>query len=132
MGYYIYLQDYSLNIKKEYFDTALEAVKAAFPKDESIQQMANLEDVMSYFYYFPELDDNGNICGFRFDGVKLRDDYEFWSALAPFIKDGDYIEMEGEDFTLWRWTFKNGVCKVLKPTIIWEDESNEYERIQRS
>lgn len=122
MGYYMYLRDYSLHIKKKDFDAALEAVKAAFPKNENIQRMAKLEDAMSCFCYVPELDDNGDICGCCFVGAKLRDDYEFWSALVPFIEDGDYIEMEGEDFTLWRWVFKNGLCKELEPTIVWEDE----------
>lgn len=122
MGYYMNLRDYSLHMKKEDFDAALEAVKAAFPKNDSIQRVKTLEDAMSYFCYGSEMDDNGDICDLCFDGEKLRDDYEFWSALAPFMADGDYIEMEGEDLTLWRWTFKNGICKVLEPTIIWEDE----------
>lgn len=118
----MYMKNYSLNINKDDFDAALAAVKAAFPKNESIQRMAKLGDAMSYFCYEPEYNDNGDICGVCFDGGKLRDDYEFWSSLAPFIEDGDYIEMEGEDFTLWRWAFKNGICKELEPTIIWEDK----------
>ena len=31
------------------------------------------------------------------------------------------IEMEGDDFNRWRWSFRNGTCHEIKPTLIWED-----------
>lgn len=122
MGYCMYLRDCSLHIKKENYGAALEAVKAAFSKEEDIQQFEQFEDAMDEFYYRPEYSEDGDICGLSFDGEKLRDDFEFWSAVAPYVEDGSYIEMDGEDFNLWRWAFKNGICKEIEPIIIWEDE----------
>lgn len=122
MGYCIYMMDYSLHIKKENFIAALDAVKTAFPKNEEIQLFTELEDVMSEFCYVPEYNENGDICGFDFDGEKLRDDEIFWSSLAPYVEDGSYIEMEGEDFNRWRWSFRNGECRTIEPTLIWEDK----------
>ena len=121
MGYNMYLMDYSVHIKKEDFADALNAVKAAFPHDNGVQNSVSLEDAMSEFYYYPEHDNQGNICDICFDGEKLQDDDIFWSALAPYMEDGDYIEMEGDDFNRWRWSFRNGTCHEIKPTLIWED-----------
>lgn len=122
MGYCMYLMDSSIHIKKEQFTSALEAVKVAFPENRDIQTLTELEDAMCDFYYALEFNDIGDICGISFDGEKLRDDDIFWSALAPYVEDGDFIEMEGEDLNRWRWVFKNGVCREIKPTITWEDE----------
>lgn len=121
MGYNMYLMDYSLHIEKNNFTPALDAVKAAFPKNEEIQLFTALEDVMVEFCYVPDYNENGDICGFDFDGEKLQDDDIFWSALAPYMEDGDFIEMEGDDFNRWRWSFRNGTCHEIKPTLIWED-----------
>lgn len=121
MGYNMYLMDYSVHIKKEDFADALNAVKTAFSKDINVQAYLEFDDVMSEFYYSPEYDENGDICGLRFDGEKLQNDDILWSALAPYMEDGDFIEMEGDDFNRWRWSFRNGTCHEIKPTLIWED-----------
>ncbi len=122
MGYCMYLMDHSIHIKKEDFNSALEAVKKAFPKNTDIQAMTTLEEAMFEFDYDPEYSETGDICGFSFDGEKLRDDELFWSTLAPYMEDGDYVEMAGEDFCHWRWTFRNGICKVIEPKLIWEED----------
>ena len=132
MGYNMYLMDYSVHIKKEDFADALNAVKAAFPHDKDVQNSIELEEVMYEFYYYPEHDNQGNICDICFDGEKLQDDDIFWSALAPYMEDGDFIEMEGDDFNRWRWVFKDGVCREIQSTITWEDEQNGDERLQRA
>lgn len=54
-----------------------------------------------------------------FEGEKLGDDYNLFCAVAPFVEDGSYIEMSGEDGCLWRWVFENGKCKEIYPNIIW-------------
>lgn len=54
-----------------------------------------------------------------FEGEKLGDDYNLFCAVAPFVEDGSYIEMSGEDGCLWRWVFENGKCKEIYPTITW-------------
>ena len=123
MGYYMDLMDYSIKIEAASFAQALEAVKKAFPKYEELQSITDFPDAMSEFYYDPEFDGDGNICGFEFDGEKLHDDYEFWCAAAPFVEEGSYIEMMGEDYEHWRWIFKNGQCYAISPTITWEDET---------
>ena len=52
-----------------------------------------------------EMDDDGNIDTIYFDGEKLGDDNTLFNAIAPFVREGSYIEMQGEDGSMWRWTF---------------------------
>ena len=50
MGYNMYLMDYSVHIKKEDFADALNAVKAAFPHDNGVQNSIEREEVMYEFW----------------------------------------------------------------------------------
>ena len=34
--------------------------------------------------------------------------YKFLNLIAPYIKDGEYIECRGDDFTTWVWYKKKG------------------------
>lgn len=120
MGYCINLLDSSIHIKKKQFTSALEAVKVAFSENRYIQTLTELEDAIYAFYYVPEFNHDGDICGINYEGEKLRDDEIFWSALAPYVEDGGFIEMGGEDCKRWRWVFKNGKCKEIQPAITWE------------
>lgn len=47
----------------------------------------------------------GDLTDIHFIGEKLGDEKILFQALAPFVDKGSFIEMEGEDGDLWRWTF---------------------------
>ena len=47
----------------------------------------------------------------HFTGQKIGEDKQLFSTLAPFIKDGSYIVMVGEDAKIWRWHFISGKLK---------------------
>jgi hypothetical protein len=55
-----------------------------------------------------------------FCGEKMGDDTVLFSALAPFVEDGSYIEMQGEEGEIWRWTFVDGKLKEVSAKILWE------------
>lgn len=38
---------------------------------------------------------------------KLGDDQLLFSVLAPYVKQGSYIDLMGEDCKIWRWEFKD-------------------------
>ena len=44
-------------------------------------------------------------------GDALCDDRLLFDAIAPFVKAGSFIEMSGEDGTLWRWHFDGKQCQ---------------------
>ena len=73
--------------------------------------------------YEAEVDDDGSIIGVDFIAHKLAHDEDtMFQAIAPYVKDGSYIEMGGEDGDLWRWIFKDGTCKEIHAIITWPDE----------
>ena len=52
-----------------------------------------------------------------FEGEKYGDDDLIFNAIAPYVEDGSYIQMNGEDGAIWRWVFENGKCVEKQATI---------------
>ena len=68
-----------------------------------------------------ELNAEGDIIGIEFQGGTLRDDFEMFQKIAPFVRDGSFLEMTGEDGALWRWVFKDGECQEINAVVTWPD-----------
>lgn len=66
-------------------------------------------------------DDEGNITDISFDGEKMGDDRVLFDTIAPFVKEGSFIEMSGEDNDMWRWKFTNSICKEIGARIVWDE-----------
>jgi len=66
-----------------------------------------------------EQNDDGDIIKIYFDGEKLFKQDEMFARIAPFVKDGSFVEMCGEDGHLWRWVIKNGECRKIDSVITW-------------
>jgi hypothetical protein len=43
------------------------------------------------------------------DRSKLGDDQFLWEALAPYIKEGAEVIWDGEDRSIWKYSFNDGV-----------------------
>lgn len=63
--------------------------------------------------------------------AERSDDYYGWdddaeeaalTAIAPFVHDGDAIEITGEDDSHWRYLFRGGKLVQQFPVVKWEDE----------
>jgi hypothetical protein len=67
-----------------------------------------------------ELDDEGNINVLYFGGEKVGDEDTLFSAIAPFVKAGSYIEMQGEEGERWRWLFDGQEMTEKSATITWD------------
>lgn len=72
----------------------------------------------NYPYRF-DLDDDGNITGISFTGHKLSDEFEVFQKVAPYIRNGSYIEMRGDDGDRWKWAFQNGTCQRVTQHTLW-------------
>ena len=69
-----------------------------------------------------QLDSDGNISELEFTGEKLGSDFELFQSIAPYVQDGSYIWMLGEDGSQWRWVFQSGVCREITAKVEWPDE----------
>ena len=67
----------------------------------------------------PTMDKEGNIVDLRFQHEKMGDEKALFSALAPFVKNGSFIEMLGDDGDHWRWVFDGARCFQIWPVLVW-------------
>ena len=77
-------------------------------------------DALRKFRWRATLDSEGHLCNLSFLGEKLGDDFPLFKTIAPYVKEGGYISMVGEDHKVWRWFFDGEKCIEQRPRLIWE------------
>ena len=115
-------------IRKDNFARALEAIKLLAEKQEKydwvdsseFRNSPTLADALGKWRWDAEINKDGDIDNICFRGQKIGSDEVLFNAIAPFVEDGSYIEMQGEDGVMWRWVFEDGVCKEKNATITWD------------
>lgn len=78
-----------------------------------------LEDAMASWGYPIETDDEGNVIDIRFHGQKIGDEDQLFDAIAPYVEDGSYIEMTGEDDYVWRWVFNGNRVEEVEGEVVF-------------
>lgn len=145
MGYYMHQMDSKFEIKVANKVKALEAIRNLMGQvdkkgsggsmngngkwkehyswvgTEEVLKAETLEDAMKEWRWDVETDRDGNIDSIMFDGEKLGDDMQLFSAIAPFVEKGSFIEMSGDDAAIWRWVFKNGECLEKFAKIVYDE-----------
>lgn len=58
----------------------------------------------------------GDIVGLTCESSCLGDEAVLFTALAPFVDSGSYIQLTGEDGVVWRWVFQQGQLRKVLPT----------------
>jgi len=84
-----------------------------------IKKSRSLKGALEECRWDIDFDEEDNVIEIDFTGEKLGSDEAIFNAIAPFVKEGSFIEMRGEDGEMWRWVFENGNCKEVKPKIKW-------------
>ena len=87
---------------------------------EEFLKAKTLDKAIKAWNWYVYIDDVGDMRDIEFLGEKLGDDEILFSAIAPFVDEGSYIEMDGEDGSKWRWIFSEGKCIEKSATISWE------------
>jgi len=136
MGYGMQLHDEVFFMAKEVHGEALKAIKELAGKEtisdssgrhfswvdtQSFVKARYIEEAIKAWRWEVGFDAEGNINLIDFMGEKMGDDYMLFNILAPYIENGSYIEMLGEDGALWRWIFKNGNVKEVNATITFDE-----------
>lgn len=136
MGYCMDLMEQNFEIKAENKAGALAAIKAlagnetisnsfgkhfSWVNTEDFLNAETLEDALRVWRWdghstSPEAD----IYGIEFIREKAGDDKILFDAIAPFVVEGSYIQMRGEDGAMWRWEFDGETCDERFATVIWE------------
>ena len=116
MGYHMQQHDAIFNIPAKNIDFAKAAV-LRLPRGAWVgytNASMTFAEIMEAWRW--EIKDD---LGIRFNGVNAGNDIELFQALAPYVDDGCYIEMVGEDSKRWRWVFSKGKCLEVYPEILW-------------
>jgi len=143
MGYCMKMRDINFFIAKKNHEKALAAIKAlkemedkmgggsisydgnvkrsyAWVTTEDYANAKTLEEAMNAWRWEATLDKDGNIASLYFTGEKLGDDEILFNAIAPYVKKGSFIDLEGEDGTIWRWKFDGKKMKEVTARIVFD------------
>lgn len=63
-----------------------------------------------------DYDEEGNLIDLCYSS-KIGSEDQFFQSIAPFVKEGSYINWSGEDNSIWQWYF-NGKEMVTKTALI--------------
>ena len=64
--------------------------------------------------------DNGDVYDVDWISEKLGDHDVILDVIAPYIEDGSYLQMYGEDGEHWKWVFEDDKCHYKTSKIVWE------------
>lgn len=81
----------------------------------------DIEEIFKAWGFETDFDDQGNIVGLNFFFEKSGQEDLLLGAVAPYVKDGSYIEFMGEDGFRWKWVFENGIMVEKKGRFVWEE-----------
>lgn len=76
-----------------------------------------LEDALYAWRWQAATDKQGSIVGLEFTGEKYGDDLMLFGAIAPYVKNGSFITMKGEDSAIFRWVFNDQKVKEKQATV---------------
>jgi hypothetical protein len=80
-----------------------------------------LYEAMEEWGWIIEEDDYGEVHDIYFEREKIGDEEYLFNAIAPFVEDGSYIQMHGEDDYIWRWVFINGECHDVGGRVVFDE-----------
>ena len=148
MGYHMSQYNCDFFMKKEDKAAALKAIQALDPGDghggrfepetgkteswfswidtDEYKNATTLEEAVVAWRWELQGAVGEDVTGICFDGEKLGDDEHFLRAIAPFVREGSWIEIEGED-ERWRWCFGVNELYTITPTVIWPEVGQEGE-----
>jgi hypothetical protein len=114
-------------MNKENEESSLQALQnlfangfdAAWVSSDKVLNATSFEEAINECRYGISRDSDGNINDVYFDGEKLGSDDKILDTIAPFVEKDSYIQMLGEDGSIWRWVFDGENVDEISPKIDW-------------
>ena len=136
------VMEHHFTIKSENTDKTLEAIKHLCEQEKElgggysslrgntfcyvdtkeVLLAQDLKQAFSVWRWGISLDDKGDVDSISFEGENLGDDTIFFSEIAPYVEEGSYVQMHGEDGDIWRWVFRNGMCQNLSAELSFPED----------
>lgn len=111
-------------ISSENVSSAFKDLKSACKERDLFDGLKNvhhLDCALGDFGWALEFDDDENVIEIILLNSYYDEDEEeiLFTALAPYVKAGSFIEIIGEDHETWRWVFDGVTYQTKKPTVTW-------------
>jgi len=88
---------------------------------ESFLNAEDLEDALEAWRWPVSIDpQSGDVVGIEFTGEKLGDEELLFKAIAPYVTEGSYTLMVGEDGEIWKWVFGSGGCEKKLGRLVFD------------
>lgn len=121
MGYCMRQEDHLFFINVADLHDLAKACRKACEKVNFRVEFENIYQFFEDLYWELVPDIEGNIHAIFHTGEKMYKEDELFEVIAPYVKSGSFIEMNGEDGYKWRWVFKYNKCNKVEPNIIWPE-----------
>jgi hypothetical protein len=141
MGYYMEQVESNFTIKKENIQKAWDSLIELFKVEKksvcdssgyhyswidtkSVLNAKTFQDAMDEARWSVEISPlDGDVCEIWFNGEKYGgDETIILGSIAPYVEDGSYIIMQGENGERWKWKFIEGVIKEVYGHFVFNDE----------
>lgn len=128
MSYNMRQTDSSFYMHKYHISKAVAAIQELKGKkssgfawvDKDFHKHSDFKDIMSEWRYAVLFNNNGDVDEIEFLGEKFGDDRVLFDAIAPYVKEESYIQMQGEDGQIWRWVFDGEKCTEKLGTVVFD------------
>ncbi len=132
MSYSVKQRCAEFSIPKKNYPEVLRALKCFFEENEAeyvdpdnVINACDNNDIEKAFYYarWTISQDDKGICGITFNASRLGSEEALLCAIAYLVEADSYIEMEGEDKNIWRWTFDGKYCREENGQLVFFGKS---------
>jgi hypothetical protein len=110
-------------IKSERLPALLAALKSLeagrWVNESEIDRATTVEEILCAWRWSPTVNEDSDLVDLFFMGEKYGDESALFNTLAPYVEDGSFIEMRGEDGGQWRYYFSEGECREIDAVISW-------------
>ena len=124
MGYCIHMEDGYIAMKQGDKKKALAAIKKlgsqSWVNGDSVNRCKTLRAAMEEWSWPIEEDEDDNVVGIYFHGEKAGAEGQLFEAIAPWVEEGSFIHIVGEDGAHSRYLFDGKGCEEQYAKLVWE------------
>lgn len=86
----------------------------------------DLIEVLQHHGFEVVCSDKGDISGLSFPtSSSFGTEHDLLQAIAPWVEEGSFIEMTGEDDSVWRWYFDGLNCQHQPGRVVYDEPDVE-------
>lgn len=83
-----------------------------------------LEQIIRAYRWTPVIDNEGNLTDLWFDEIKDSDNAEILIPLAPYLREGDFVQTAREHERIYRYVVHQGTIYQAHP--LWQLEDHPW------